>query len=289
MIEKPRCLLALHAHPDDESSKGAGTMARYAGEGVRVVLVCATDGAEGDILNPRMDKPGIKERMAELRKAELETACDILGVSAIHFLGYRDSGMPGSDANKRPEAFWNADPDEALGKLVEIIRAERPEVILGYDESKGYEHPDHVRIYEWGTEAFRAAGDPDRFPDRGAPWQPSKLYYFATFTKNRFQLLNDAAVEEGHESPFAGWLDTWDDLGFAEPEVTTQVDVADQVELRSKALLAHATQIDPDSFWFAVPDDIQKRIYPWEDYTLVESIVDTKLPETDLFAGIDPQ
>ena len=289
MTTKTRSLLALHAHPDDESSKGAGTMARYADEGVRVVLVCATDGAEGDILNPRMDKPGIKERMAELRKAELETACDILGVSAIHYLGYRDSGMPGSEANKRPDAFWNADPDEAVGKLVEIIRAERPEVILSYDESKGYEHPDHVRIYEWGKEAFHAAGDPDRFPDRGAPWQPSKLYFFATFTKNRFQLLNDAAVAEGHETPFAGWLESWDDMGFAEPEVTTQIDVTDHVELRSKALLAHATQIDPDSFWFAIPDDIQKKVYPWEDYTLVESTVDTKPPEDDLFAGIDPQ
>src|SRR5688572_14134126 len=106
---KPRCLLALHAHPDDESSKGAGTMARYADEGVRVVLVCATDGAEGEILNPRMDQPGILDRMVELRKAELETACDILGVSAVHHLGYRDSGMPGSEANKRPDAFWNAD------------------------------------------------------------------------------------------------------------------------------------------------------------------------------------
>ena len=264
-------------------------MARYADEGVRVVLVCATDGAEGDILNPRMDKPGIKERMTELRKAELETACDILGVSAIHHLGYRDSGMPGSDANKRPDAFWNADPDEAVGKLVEIIRAERPEVILSYDESKGYEHPDHLRIYEWGKEAFHAAGDPDRFRDRGAPWTPSKLYYFATFTKKRFQILNDAAVEAGHESPFAGWLDSWDGLGFVEPEVTTQVDVGDYVELRSKALLAHATQIDPDSFWFAIPDDIQKKVYPWEDYTLIESSADSKLPEDDLFAGIEPQ
>ncbi len=262
-------------------------MARYADEGVRVVLVCATDGAEGEILNPRMDKPGIKDRMVELRKAELETAGDILGVDSVHYLGYRDSGMPGSDANKHPQAFWNADPDEALGKLVEIIRSERPEVILSYDESKGYEHPDHIRIYEWGKEAFHAAGDPDRFPDRGAPFAPSKLYHFATFTKKRFQTLSDAAVAEGHESPFIGWLESWDDIGFAEPEINAQIDVGDYVELRSKALLAHATQIDPDSFWFAIPDELQKRIYPWEDYTLIESTVETDLPEDDLFAGIE--
>jgi mycothiol S-conjugate amidase len=286
VTDKRRALLALHAHPDDESSKGSGTMARYAKEGVRVALVCATDGAEGDILNPRMDKPGVKERMAELRYEELQTACDILGVEEIYHLGYRDSGMPGTDSNKRPEAFWNADPEEAVGKLVEIIRKERPEVILSYDESKGYEHPDHIRIYEWGRRAFEEAGDPDKFPDAGEPWAPSKLYYFATFTKKRMRILHDAALGEGVESPFAGFLDHWDEMGFEDPEVTTQVDVSDFLELRTKALLAHATQIDPDSFWFAIPDDLQRRVYPWEDYTRVASTVDTPTPESDLFAGL---
>jgi mycothiol S-conjugate amidase len=261
-------------------------MARYASEGVRVVLVCATDGAEGDILNPRMDRPGIKDRMVELRRAELETACDILGVERVYHLGYRDSGMPESDANRHPEAFWNADPDEAVGRMVEIIRAERPEVILSYDESKGYEHPDHIRVYEWGIRAFREAGDPSKFPDKGAPWEPSKLYYFATFSRKRLQILHDAAIAEGIESPFAGWLDQWDKMGFPEPEITTTIDVGRFIETRSKALLAHATQIDPDSFWFAIPDDMMERVYPGEDYTLVESRVDTQIPESDLFAGL---
>lgn len=261
-------------------------MARYADEGVRVALICATGGEAGDILNPRMDRPGIKERMAELRKAELETACDILGVEHIYHLGYHDSGMPDSEANRDPKNFWNADAEEAVGRIVEIIRQERPEVVLCYDESRGYEHPDHIRVYEWGTRAFQEAGDGDRFPDKGAPWEPSKLYYFATFTKERFQRLNDAAVAEGLESPFAGWLEKWDEMGFAEPTITAQVDVADYIELRSKALLAHATQIDPDSFWFAVPDEMQRKIYPWEDYTLIDSKVETTQPEEDLFAGI---
>lgn len=261
-------------------------MARYAAEGVRVVLACATDGAAGDILNPRMDRPGIKERMVELRRAELETACDILGVERIYHLGYRDSGMPETEANKHPDALWNADPDEVTEKLVKIMRSERPDVVLSYDESKGYEHPDHIRVYELGARAFREAGDSSKYPKAGAPWQPKKLYYFATFTRRRFQLLNDAAAEEGIESPYVGWLEKWDEFGFPEPEITSQVDVADYVEVRSKALLAHATQIDPDSFWFAVPDDIQRRVYPWEDYTLIDSKVETKLPESDLFAGI---
>lgn len=261
-------------------------MARYASEGVRVVLVCATRGEEGDILNPRMDRPGIKERMAEIREAELETACDLLGVERIYQLGYRDSGMPESDGNKHPDAFCNVDPDEAVSRLVEIIRAERPDVILSYDESKGYEHPDHIKVYEWGTEAYHAAGDPDRYPEAGAPWGPAKLYYFATFTKQRMLALHEAALAEEIESPYAGWLENWDSIGFEEPLITTQIDVSGFVELRSKALLAHATQIDPDSFWFAIPDEMHRRVYPWEDYTLIESRVASALPESDLFAGI---
>lgn len=261
-------------------------MAKYAADGVRVVLVCATDGAEGDILNPRMDRPGIKERMIDLRRAELETACDILGVERIYHLGYRDSGMPETPSNKHPDAFWNADPEEAVGKIVEIIRAERPEVMLCYDESRGYEHPDHIRVHEWGTRAFHEAGDPDAFPDKGAPWEPSKLYYFATFSKKRLKALHEAAIAEEIESPYAGWLESWEEIGLVEPDITTQIDVTDSIELASKALLAHATQIDPDGFWFAIPDEVVKRVYPWEDYTLVESTVATGIPEDDLFAGI---
>ena len=262
-------------------------MAKYADEGVRVVLVCATRGEAGDILNPRMDRPGIKERMAELREAELETACDILGVDRIYQLGYRDSGMPDTPDNQHPDAFCNADPDEVVGRIVEIIRAERPEVILGYDESRGYEHPDHIRVHELGTRAFREAGDPGLHTDAGAPWLTSKLYYFATFTKRRMEVLHEAAVAEGIESPYAEWLEKWDETGFDDPEVTAQVDVGDYIELRSKALLAHATQIDPDSFWFAIPDEIHRKVYPWEDYTLIESHVEVMTPEDDLFSGVD--
>lgn len=264
-------------------------MARYAAEGVRVVVVCATNGDEGDILNPRMEKPGILERISEIRMAELQTACDILGVEKVYDLGYSDSGMPGSEGNAKSDAFSNAEPEEAIGKLVEIIRKERPEVVLSYDEARGYEHPDHVRVHEWGAEAFKAAGDPDRYPDRGTPWQPLKLYYFATFTKRRFEILNQAAVDEGMEPPFQGWLDRWDEEGadLVEPEITTKIDVGEYLELRSKALLAHATQIDPDSFWFSVPDELQKKVYPWEDYTLAMSTVGSERPEDDLFAGIE--
>jgi mycothiol S-conjugate amidase len=278
--------MVFHAHPDDESSKGAGTMARYAAEGVRVVLVCATRGEEGEILNSRMDRPGIKERMAEIRVAELETACDLLGVERIYHLGYRDSGMPGAEANELPDSFNMADADEVTERLVELMRGERPEVFVCYDESKGYEHPDHVKVHELGTRAFHEAGDATRYPKAGAPWEPSKLYYFATFTKRRFAMLHEAATAEGIETHYGEWLERWDESGFEEPEVTTQIDVGRYIELRSKALLAHATQIDPESFWFAIPDELHRKVYPWEDYTLVASTVPTSIPEDDLFSGI---
>lgn len=286
MTHKNRCLLTIHAHPDDESSKGAGTMARYAADGIRVVLVCATGGEEGEIINPRMDRPGIKERLPELRKAELETACDILGVERIYMLGYRDSGMPDTEANKHPDAFANADADEVTRRLVEIIRSERPEVVVGYDDSPGYPHPDHLRVHELGTIAYHAAGDAERFPEAGAPWTPSKLYYFAPFTRRRLKILNQAAEAEGIESPYTERLKEWLEEEWEDPEITAQVDVSDFIELRSKALLAHATQIDPEGFWFAIPDDLVKKVYPWEDYTLVHSRVETSSTEDDLFEGL---
>jgi mycothiol conjugate amidase Mca len=157
--------MAVHAHPDDESSKGAATMARYGDEGVRVVVVTCTGGEAGEILNPAMDQPGVLERMPELRRQELAKALEIIDVTAHHWLGYRDSGMADSETNSHPDAFANADLKEATGRLVALIRAERPQVVLTYDERGGYPHPDHIRTHEVSVAAFEAAGDPGRFPE----------------------------------------------------------------------------------------------------------------------------
>lgn len=289
----PRTLLAVHAHPDDESSKGAGSFARYADEGVRTVIVTCTGGEAGDILNPAMDKPGILERMPELRREELARALAILNVRQHYFLGYRDSGMPETETNKHPDAFTNADLGEAVGRLVEIIRAERPQVLLTYDEQGGYPHPDHIRTHEISVAAFDAAGDPARYPEAGEPFQPLKLYYFASFSRRRMRRLHEGVLERGLESPFGEWLKRWEEEErssgeqIPEPEVTTQVDVGKWLPQARDALIAHASQIDPNGFWFAVPDELIAEIYPWEDYTLVRSLVRTPLPERDLFAGID--
>ena len=284
----PRTLLAVHAHPDDESSKGAGTLARYADETVRTVVVTCTGGEAGEILNPAMDQPGNLERMPELRRQELAKALEILCVSAHYWLGYRDSGMPDTEYNTHPQAFANASLDEATGRLVRIIREERPQVVLTYDERGGYPHPDHIRTHEVSMAAFDAAGDPDRYPDAGAPFQPLKLYYHAAFTRQRLEAIHTGAVARGVESPFGEWLEGWSSEEHPEPDVTTQVDVRRFMAQRRDALVAHATQIDPDSFWFSIPDEIVAEVYPWEDYTLARSLVATDGHESDLFAGIGP-
>jgi mycothiol S-conjugate amidase len=285
----PRTLLAMHAHPDDESSKGAGTLARYADEGVRTIVVTCTGGEAGEILNPAMDKPGNLERMPELRRQELTRALEILNVSQHYFLGYRDSGMPDTEWNHHPEAFARADLDEAAGRLVRVIRRERPQVLVTYDESGGYPHPDHIRTHEVSVAAFAAAADASRYPDAGPPFQPLKLYYQASFSRRRIEALHNGALDRGIESPFGEWLRRWEEevsRDRREPVITTQVDVAKWIPQARDALIAHATQIDPNSSWFAIPGDVITLVYPWDDYSLARSLVPVTTPEGDLFAGV---
>jgi mycothiol S-conjugate amidase len=281
----------VHAHPDDESSKGAGTMARYAKEGYRVSVITLTDGAAGDILNPAMDRPGVKERMVDLRREELERALEILGVTESYQLGYADSGwvddFKGDGSQLDPGAFYNVPLEEAVGRLVAIVRASNPDVLVTYGPDGGYAHPDHLRCHEVSVAAVDAAADPARYPEAGAPWQVRKLYYTAMFSRDRVVRLHEAAVARGLASPFGEWLEHWPE---DEPNpVTTSVDVTDHLSQRSQALLAHATQIDPEGDWFAIPEDVVRQVAPYEDYVLARSLVPTDLPEDSLFAGLDDE
>ena len=156
-----RTIVALHAHPDDEASKGAGTVARYSDEGVRTVLVTATGGEAGDILNPAADSPEVRADLAAVRRTELLDAAAIIGYDDVVMLGYRDSGMPDTEENRHPLAFVNASFEEILGRLVAIVRSEQPEVILGYDDHERYPHPDHLRIHDLSEAVFVAAADPE--------------------------------------------------------------------------------------------------------------------------------
>jgi mycothiol S-conjugate amidase len=288
--DAPLCLLSVHAHPDDEASKGAGTVAKYAAEGIRGVLVCCTGGEEGDILNPAVDTPEVRENLHAVRMAELQASVDAIGYQELYMLGYRDSGMKDTESNAHPDNFANAPFDEAVERLVRIIRTERPQVIITYgDDSKFYPHPDHVRVHEISGPAFDAAGDPDRVPDAGDPWQPSKLYYTG-WSARRVRALHEAFLARGEESPYASWFE---DRGVDETldqRFTTFVDVGDFLVNRREALLAHRTQVDPTGFWMRLPDDVVREVFPWEEFALARTLVDTGVPEgegeDDLFAGL---
>jgi mycothiol S-conjugate amidase len=281
--------MAVHAHPDDESSKGAATMARYAREGVDVLVCTLTGGERGDILNKAMERPEIRANLTAVRRAEMDRAREILGVRQ-QFLGFTDSGLPeGDPLPPLPEGCFAVQPLEVAARpLVQAVRAFRPQVILGYDENGGYPHPDHVKCHDVTVEAFEAAADPDRYPGTGEPWQPLKLYYFATFHKARFMALHEEMVRRGMKSPYAERLEEWvDNPDKPGLEITTRVTCGDYFEIRDRALMAHATQIDPaEGFWFACPREVQQAAWPTEDFHLARSVVDTEKPETDLFAGV---
>jgi mycothiol S-conjugate amidase len=280
--------MAVHAHPDDESSKGAATMARYVAEGHEVMVVTCTGGEAGSILNPAMDRPGVLDDLPAVRRAEMTRAAEILGVQH-RWLGFVDSGLPEGDPKPPlPEGcFAVQDLEVATRPLVALMREFRPHVVITYDETGGYPHPDHIRCHEISVAAFDAAGDPDLYPGTGEPWQPLKLYYSHGFSKKRMVGFHEALLARGLESPYHEWLQNWADRPDALERVTTRVQCGDYFEVRDRALLAHETQIDPTSRWFFVPLEIQREVWPTEDYELVRSFVDSPTPEDDLFAGVD--
>ncbi|MFN8016833.1 MAG: mycothiol conjugate amidase Mca [Acidimicrobiales bacterium] len=278
-------LLSVHAHPDDEASKGAATVGKYVAEdGVVATLVCCTGGEAGDIINPAMDRPEVREHLGDVRRAELDASAAAIGFAEVVMLGYRDSGMPDSPENADPRCFWNAPIDEAVERLVRVIRRVRPHVILTYgDEQQGYPHPDHLRVHDISIVAWEAAGDPARFPEAGEPWTPLKLYY-SSWTRARFVALHQGFLDAGLESPFD---QKWFDRPSHDEKVTTRIDITGYYGIRSAALRAHATQIDPNEpFWFGLPDDVVEAVYPHDDFELAASRVPTEVPETDLFAGL---
>lgn len=274
--------MTIHAHPDDESSKGAGTIARYHAEGVETVLVCCTGGEQGEVLNPAMDTPEVHANLHQIRMKELATAAEVIGFDHVEMLGYRDSGMAGSEANADERCFARANADEAVGKLVKLIRKYRPHVIITYgDDQEIYPHPDHLRVHDVTFPAFDAAGDATAFPDAGAAFSPSKLYY-SVMTKAKVQAIADGMVKAGIEVPF-----TPDQLEHLDNNITTRVDVEAYLPVRAAALRAHATQVDPESpLWFGLSDADTKIVHGYDEYQLAKSSVAVPDPEDDLFAGL---
>lgn len=283
---EPLRLMAVHAHPDDESSKGAATMAMYVAAGVEVLVVTCTGGERGDVLNPRLQNdPEVAANIHAIRAAEMEAAREILGVQQA-WLGFVDSGLPqGDPLPPLPDGSFALVPtEEAAAPLVKLMREFRPHVVTTYNEEGGYPHPDHIACHRVSVAAFEAAGDPELYLDLGEPWQPLKLYYDVAFSREKTIALHEAALAAGLESPFAEWLDRWKDR--ASRTITTRVRCAEYFPVRDQALLAHATQVDPDGFFFKMPMELQQAIWPTEDFELARSLVDTPIPEDDLFAGV---
>jgi mycothiol S-conjugate amidase len=295
--ERTLCVLTLHAHPDDEASKGAPTMARYHAEGVRTILVCATGGEEGDLHNPSLREPGQpfhgltpeqeKLRLTELRPLELARSAEVIGFDEVVMLGYRDSGMEDSPANDDPASFHQADFDEAVGRLVAEIRRTRPQVLITYnDDQQGYPHPDHLKVHDISLPAFDRAGDPSWYPELGEPWQPLKLYYTA-WSRRRLVAVHEALLALRGSSPFD---ETWFERPDQDGRITTQILIGDYMWARTGALRAHATQVDPaEPFWFGLSDEELAEAYPYEDWILARSLVGEPEPgtiEDDLFAGV---
>jgi mycothiol S-conjugate amidase len=280
-------LLHVHAHPDDESSKGAATTAKYVAEGVDVLVATCTGGERGSILNPAMDRPDVLANIGEIRRQEMARAREILGVQQA-WLGFVDSGLPeGDPLPPLPEGcFALTELDVATAPLIQIIRRFRPHVMTTYDENGGYPHPDHIMCHKVSVAAFDAAGDPEVHPELGPPWQPLKLYYSFAFHRDRMVALDRAMTSRGLVSPYSERLSDWPPDPDHAARVTTRVECAEYFPVRDRALLAHATQVDPDGAWFTVPLEVHEEVWPTEDWELARSHVEVTLPEHDLFSGI---
>ena len=277
-------LMAVHAHPDDESSKGAAVTAKYVNEGVDVMVVTCTGGERGDVLNAAAQKLVDELGLNEVRRREMAQAASILGVRH-EWLGFVDSGF--TEGEPLPDdAFALVPLEVSVPPLVKLIREFRPHVVTTYDENGGYPHPDHIQTHVITMAAVEQAADPDLYPELGPPFQVLKVYYNQQFHKARVLALHQVLLDQGIESPYEEWLKNWEDKPEDADRITTRVHAAEFFPVRDAALKAHATQIEPDGRWFAVPLELQVEAWPTEDFQLAMSHVNTSNPEDDLFAGI---
>ena len=285
MMQEPLTLMVVHAHPDDEAIGTGGTFARYAAEGARTVLVTCTLGEEGEIVVPELDTEENHAILAEIRRRELDEAVAILRISDLEILPYRDSGMVGQPSNEHPACFNKADRAEATGRLVQLVRRYRPHVLVSYNEQGGYGHPDHLMAHAITGDAFDAAGDPELYPEAGAPWAPLKLYYIG-FRRSLYMKAWETMRERGFKTP----LDDpeFDPERFVDdPRATTTITIRPFLPQKLAALRAHRTQIKPDWPYLAIPDDLREELMADEHFVLIQSRVSPSSgEEDDLFAGL---
>jgi LmbE family N-acetylglucosaminyl deacetylase len=306
-------LMTVHAHPDDETIGTGGLMAKAVREGHRVVLVTCTRGELGEIVVPDMDTPDNHRRLGEIRADELEAAMAELGVTEWENLGYRDSGMMGTEGNLDPRNFWQADLDEAARRLTFLVRRDRPDVMTTYNDFGGYGHPDHIRTHDVAVRAFARAGDPGWYaeqlaPEHGgtgpapadgglAPWSPSKLYEQAipasvrTAMKDRMEAAGEKSwwsePEGASSEELAEWRERMARMLVPDESITTWINISDVLDRKWAAIWKHKTQMSPDSPFLRFGEDAWREFWAKEALILVESRLSSPTtPETDVFAGI---
>jgi N-acetyl-1-D-myo-inositol-2-amino-2-deoxy-alpha-D-glucopyranoside deacetylase len=285
-MSDPLTLMAVHAHPDDESIGTGGILARAAAEGIRTVLVTCTGGEVGEIAPGTGATP---DTLADIRRRELEAAAEILGITHLEMLGYRDSGMMGTADNFHPDSFYQASMHTATMRMIELVRKYRPAVVVTYDENGFYGHPDHINAHRVAVGAYHRAGDPAH-EDGLEPFAPAKLYC-TVIAKSQFGEFGQRLRELGIDGP-GGQNAEGDaepvppDWGTPDPLVTTVVDVSAHVSQKRRALWAHATQLGPEVFFAKLPEHVFDQMFVREQFRLAHARVPFAPPETDLFAGL---
>ncbi len=277
-----RKLMAIFAHPDDEGAIG-GTLAHYASQGVEVTLVCATRGEVGEISDPALATP---ETLPQVRTTELEAACEILGIHNLRFLDYRDSGMENTPPNEDPRALIQADPEEAIGRIVALIRELKPDVVVTFEPYGWYGHPDHRAVYRLATAAYEKASQADAYPDLGEPWQPQRLFYAVLLASN-FKKMIDYLKAQGLAEEMEA-LEPKDFQYETDAQVTHKLDTTAWFETNQRAMLAHQTQFGEDNFFRKIPEDAARQMWGYEHFILVQPTPDDDLRSknaTDLFEG----
>jgi len=296
-------ILTVFGHPDDEVAHAGGTIARYAAQGVRIVVVTATRGELGEIVTPELDTPENHAHLGDLRMGELDRALGHLAISESRWLGYRDSGMVGRPSNADPDAFCQCDVDDAVRRLVRIIRETRPDVILTHNDAGGDGHPDHVRAALVAHLAFDRAGDPAEAPEQLAgpdgleTWTPAKLYE-ASDQFDRREKLRRLVADQGVLGTIpivfraaARWRPGLERERSHSAALRTEgplvrIDVGPWLEARHAALLEFRSQLGPHDELVAMSPEDRRRIMPTENFTRRHSRIPVPDDEDDLLAGL---
>ena len=293
MTRKTYTLMAVHAHPDDESSSTGGLLRLVAEQGHTTIVVTCTNGALGEAkipalqLNPRQ-APADRQRLALIRQEELARATAILGVTNVYLLGYHDSGMAGWNSNQDREAFVQANPDDVTGQLVQIIRRHRPDVVITYDAHGGYGHPDHMMAHRVTVASVEAAAVAERFPEGGAPWQVRKVYDIVWARSSVRRVIKVMQVMEffGLHTPLREPNFDPDVLGCPDDLITTRINVRSVMWAKWAALCAHRSQMGRKGRFVWFFQLVSRWLWPYETFQCIQSVIPVQQPESDIFAGL---